>query len=469
ATDAAWNDLRLWQDRNNDGQTQADELSRPADHGIVAFNTTATNDFKIFGGTTYQLRSGTYTKQDGSSGQIGEMQFELNPVDTKPTQAVTVDALALGALPNLKGSGKVRSLWDAMSLGTPQAAALTAAVARFDAATTRSEQQALLDDVLVAWADTSGMAKTLDDRANGYAVEYLALGRDSRSRHRVDPTTPANATPITAGRIRNADDPQLDAAYRAKIAEVNRVIHVAEAFNGEYFYNAPGASSETRGATEGMSVYYGGSAYHLNLAHDGRPVVGISLNDAQITPLYAAYASLRESAWRSLVLQTRLQPLLDRVQTVTDEQGRETTDTSLLTRELQHRIEADPVAGLGDLLDIDKYAGMGLIRSGWTGMNDFDSLLQTLPDTPQIQALLREFKVSVNGVPSIDYTAGNIVVRGDGNDVAGGGSASGRPNRPYARPPNRGRSQVLEGKGRPQARPDRQRTRAVPKRKPRPP
>ncbi|KAF0162803.1 MAG: Hemolysin-type calcium-binding region [Rhodocyclaceae bacterium] len=283
AQDAAWNELKLWQDRNNDGQTQADELSTPAQHDIVAFNTAATNHYVGFGGSTNQLRSGTYTKADGSTGAIGEMQFEQNPVDTRPAQPVTVDTPTLAALPNLKGSGKVQSLWQAMSLGTQEAQALADVVGRFDAATTRAEQLTLLDEVLTAWADTSGMTKTLDERANGYAVEYLGLGTDQRSRHAVTPTTAG--TP-TNGRVRNVDDPHLDAAYRAKIAEFTRVMHVAEAFNGEYFYNAPGAASDTRGANDGMGVYWGGSAYNLNLSHDGRPVVSLSLNGAQIDPLY---------------------------------------------------------------------------------------------------------------------------------------------------------------------------------------
>ncbi|KAF0162805.1 MAG: hypothetical protein FD157_3685 [Rhodocyclaceae bacterium] len=68
---------------------------------------------------------------------------------------------------------------------------------------------------------------------------------------------------------------------------------------------------------------------------------------------------------------------MDRVQTVSDEQGRETTDTRFLTQALQRRIEADPVAGLGDLLDLDKYAGMELMRQGWTGMDGFGTLMKS--------------------------------------------------------------------------------------------
>ncbi len=220
------------------------------------------------------------------------------------------------------------------------------------------------DGAPVAWADTSGMARTMDDRAPGYAVEYLAIGRESRDRHLI-----ANASTVgagtTAGRLRNEDDPRLDAGYRAKIDEINRILHVTEAFNGEYFHQAPGAGGETRSATEGLAVYWGGSAHYYNLAKDGRPVLALTLHQAQTEPLYAAYATLRESAWRSLILQTRLQGLLELVQTTVDGEGNETTDTAFLDRELQRRIAADPVAGLGDLLDLNKYAGMGLLRSGW--------------------------------------------------------------------------------------------------------
>jgi Ca2+-binding RTX toxin-like protein len=424
--DAAWNDIRLWRDANRDGISQANELSRPEDHGIVAFGTSGTNKSDWFGGDTWKVRTGSYTRADGSTGEIGEMQFEVSAVDTRPAQATPVNTEHVAGLPELRGSGKVQSLWQAISTNTTAAQALKTSLTQFAQAGTRAEQQALLDQVLAAWADTSGMAKTMDDRANGYAVEYLYIGREPRERHLI-PNASTVGAGTTAGRLRNADDPRIDAAYRAKIAEVNRVLHVTEAFNGEYFHQAPGAGGETRSATEGLAVYWGGSAHYYNLAKDGRPVLAITLHQAQTDPLYAAYATIRESAYRSLVLQTRLQPLLDLVQTTVDGDGNETTDTAFLDRELQRRIEADPVAGLGDLLDINKYAGMGLLRSGWALMENFDSLLRELPNTPEVKALLSEFRVQIDGVPAnTDYNADNIVVGGDGRQSLYGGNASDR-------------------------------------------
>ncbi len=365
AQDAAWNDIRLWRDDNRDGVSQATELLRPEDLGIASFGTGGSNKSDWYGGNTWKVRTGSYTRADGSTGEIGEMQFEVSAVDTRPANATPVDSEQVAGLPELRGSGKVQSLWQAISTNTTAAQALKTSLTQFAQAGTRAEQQALLDQVLATWADTSGMAKTMDDRATGYAVEYLAIGRESRDRHLI-----ANASAVgagtTAGRLRNADDPRIDAAYRAKIAEVNRVLHVTEAFNGEYFHQAPGAGGETRSATEGLAVYWGGSAHYYNLAKDGRPVLAITLHQAQTDPLQAAYATIRESAYRSLVLQTRLQPLLELVQTTVDGNGDETTDTAFLDRELQRRIDADPVAGLGDLLDLNKYAGMGLLRSGWS-------------------------------------------------------------------------------------------------------
>jgi Ca2+-binding RTX toxin-like protein len=426
AQDAAWNDIRLWRDDNRDGESQATELLRPEDLGIASFGTTGTDSYQWFGGSTQKRRSGSFTRSDGSTGEIGEMQFEVSAVDTRPANA-TVNGETVAGLPELKGAGRVQSLWQAISTDTAAAQALKTSLTQFAQAGTRNAQLALLDQVLVAWADTSGMAKTMDDRATGYAVEYLSIGRESRERHLIAGLPTAASTVgagSTAGRLRNEDDPRIDAAYRAKIAEVNRVLHVTEAFNGEYFFNTPGILNETRSAITGLAVYGGGSAYSLNLAKDGKPVLAISLNQAQTDPLYAAYATLRESAWRSLILQTRLQSLLELVQTTIDQTGKETTDTSFMDRELQRRIAADPVAGLGDLLDLSTYAGLDLMRRGWTLMENFDSLVRTLSDTPEVAALLNEFHVSVDGMGNFNPIAGNIVVRGDGNQYISGGWAS---------------------------------------------
>ncbi len=79
--------------------------------------------------------------------------------------------------------GKVRELRQAAS----QSPAVRGVLERFAAATTRAEQRALLDELLVAWADTSGMAGTLEERAKGkFRIEYAGFGRERRERNIAD-------------------------------------------------------------------------------------------------------------------------------------------------------------------------------------------------------------------------------------------------------------------------------------------
>ena len=64
---------------------------------------------------------------------------------------------------NMGGSRKVRELRQAAS----QSPAVRDLLERFAGAATRAEQRALLDELLVAWADTSGMVNSLERKRIG--------------------------------------------------------------------------------------------------------------------------------------------------------------------------------------------------------------------------------------------------------------------------------------------------------------
>ena len=57
----------------------------------------------------------------------------------------------------MQGSGLVRDLRPAVSLGTPQAATLQAKLTQFAADTTRAQQMADLDALVQSWGNTSAM------------------------------------------------------------------------------------------------------------------------------------------------------------------------------------------------------------------------------------------------------------------------------------------------------------------------
>jgi hypothetical protein len=62
-------------------------------------------------------------------------------------------AESIGGLPQMQGSGLARSLHEAAS----QSAELKELLTRFSHADERQAQYALLDQILAAWADTSGI------------------------------------------------------------------------------------------------------------------------------------------------------------------------------------------------------------------------------------------------------------------------------------------------------------------------
>lgn len=64
-----------------------------------------------------------------------------------------------------------------------------------------------------------------------------------------------------------------------------------------------------------------------------------------------------------------------------------------LNQKLADKKAADPENYLADLLDLDRYAAGFLAGTNFIGLADFDTLIDTLPQTAAITALLDEFKV----------------------------------------------------------------------------
>ena len=131
--DAAWGQLRVWRDLNQDGISQAGELKTLAELGIASLGATGQAVSVSLGGGNTQTMSGTFTKTDGSAGQSASLQLASNNFYREFTDEVALTAEAQ-ALPQMQGSGLVRDLQEAMSLGTAQALALQGDMAAFAAA-----------------------------------------------------------------------------------------------------------------------------------------------------------------------------------------------------------------------------------------------------------------------------------------------------------------------------------------------
>ena len=173
ASDPAFAELKLWRDTDQNGQTGAGELISLQDAGIVSLN--LAHDLKnqrLTNGNTLS-REGSFTRADGSTSAMGEFHLAVDTFDTKFAEELEVPE-PLKTLPNMQGAGNVRELQQAAA----QSGSVAGVLAQFQSATTRTEQKALLDQLLTTWAGTSGMAKSLEER-----VLHQAGGSSLTFRH----------------------------------------------------------------------------------------------------------------------------------------------------------------------------------------------------------------------------------------------------------------------------------------------
>jgi hypothetical protein len=177
SVDKTFADLRVWVDANSNGNTDGGELKTLAELNIVSIGTgkTAVNVADENG--NLNTFKGNYTN---TSGEVvdGTRSFNLlqNTFhrDWPNSPNIPPD---VAALPNMQGSGAVRNLHEAMSLGTPQSLALKATVQAFNNATTRGAQYALIDQLLMQWGSTSGfpdMVQRLEDMKTTYRNNQTA-------------------------------------------------------------------------------------------------------------------------------------------------------------------------------------------------------------------------------------------------------------------------------------------------------
>jgi Ca2+-binding RTX toxin-like protein len=114
SNDAQFSDLRVWQDLDQDGVSDAGELSSLSDLGIDSIDLNATfNDGSVNGNDVTHLS--TFTKNDQTQGTIGNVLFQSGHVNSEYAGEYTLSLDAL-LLPTIRGYGNAPDLHIAMSL-----------------------------------------------------------------------------------------------------------------------------------------------------------------------------------------------------------------------------------------------------------------------------------------------------------------------------------------------------------------
>jgi hypothetical protein len=352
ANDTAFASVKLWKDANQDGVSQSSELFTFAQLGVQSINVSGstsnlnlTNASGQATGNT-QTFAGSYTKTTGAVGDAGTAQlagslllannnfyrsFSDDPVLTPSAQA----------LPQMQGSGLVRDLRQALSLGTAQAATLQTQLSQYAADTTRTQQLSHLDALIQSWGATSAMPTSIQTSTT--------LG---------DPQ--AGAGSITAVAQFAQSNPTLYAQITA-----------LEQFNGQTILD------------------------HWVRASGSVNVVSYSAQQEAF--IHQAYDALKDSVYSALVVQTRLKPYLDSIGLVVDETGVR-FDTAATQALVQTRALADAFNTVTDLLELQRYAGETVKAVGWPIYATLEHVLETVAVTPDIQSLLSAQRIASLGV-----------------------------------------------------------------------
>ena len=372
ASDAAYTQVRLWQDLNQDGISQAGELATLSALGItgINLNPTAANQ-ALAGGNLLDLQA-TFTRSDGSTGTAGALNLVENPFYrqypdgtvsiadnpfNQPTSGGIVLTPAAQALPDMHGSGAVHDLREAASLDGGLAASVQGLMSA--GLQTRASLMASLDGVINQWAGTSNLSGSQAvAHGLGYELHYLPAGMNPLELKGPGATGTPGAM-VT---------PEQRAAWEAKMAQVARaeyLIGVLEKFNGATFVNV-----EAGGVRRGNGQFV---AYTTEVDPNAGGMVShqlyLSLDSDQLTLLEQSYRELKASLYQGLVLETRLKPFLDDVGLSIGQDGIH-ADFGFMEARLNSEYANDRVNAFVDRLELSLFAGTVLGQMGWDGEGD---------------------------------------------------------------------------------------------------
>jgi Ca2+-binding RTX toxin-like protein len=391
--DAHWGELRVWQDINQDGESQEGELRTMEQAGIASINALKIEHSRLLPGGNEIADLGTFLRTDGTTGTAGttsgmaDVNLAADTFHRAFAEAIAITPAA-AVLPNMHGSGIVRDLREAVSLSTGHSQALTSLLDQYAQAGTRAEQLGLLDALVMAWGATSGM-EGMETRASEHGYSFSS---------NLDPTRTAQLTAL-------------------------------EQFNGRSFFRFPWETQPGQNAMTGMTLY---------TDSEGRPAIRIAMNGNQLGLLDQAWQALRQSVYDGLLLQTRLQPYVDAMGLLLNEEGVR-LNFSGVEQAFQAHFETAPGEAVRDLLDLQRIAGNTLAGSGWDGYTLLRDWLAA-PLDASIRPALADFGysgLSANGAGSLGNDvvlateeslplAGNygndLVLGGTGNDQLHGGA-----------------------------------------------
>jgi Ca2+-binding RTX toxin-like protein len=423
---ASFADLQLWQDLNLDGFSQPGELTSLPDAAISSINLDGRIENRTLADGNTLFKSGTFTRNDGSSGASGALNLATFAFYRSFAAAPTA-MLFDSDLPNLAGGGAVRNLREALG-DAPQ---LLPSVDEAARSTTRSEQLSATRRMLGEWANSSSMASGVEhfhERVNPATLIYTFEGISTTS----FASAYENATAQT-GPVPLSDLPpdwfikQQSAEYQDRA----RRLSTLERFYGQAFVNPASAATPVHSVTVPTSQP-GEAPRTIQLNAVSAYIAG-----AQWSALDLAYQILEDTVYGQLTLETRLRPCVDAA--VGGAPSRDFTAAEAL---LQSKHATNPIEAIGDAMDLLRYAGRDLTALGWLSLHTTtEQWVRNALADPSLAPALAELRVAERSSlrlagsnapdtllgstfrPNDGSTAPSEVQGLEGNDVIIGGRA----------------------------------------------
>lgn len=399
--DVAYSQLRIWRDLNQDGISQANELTTLSEQGIASISTVGTPTQTTLPGGNIQVLSGQYTLNDGRIGGTGAAELTgslllgSNNYYSEFTTGPTISDSAK-SLPDAPGSGMVRDLRSAISIDNSQSAVLEGLVESFAALANRDDQWLAIDALIDAWGDTTSMTSVID----------------------VDRTSSAFLLDEN-GEIYESTQTAIE-SFASSYPNIYRKLVALERFNGEY-------------AIPGLIQMY--PVLHLNPFTGMNETLGyrweVTLSPQQMVYMESAYEGLRQKVYANLVTQTRLSKYIS-ASIIDLSSGEFSLDGAYTLELLLSEKSINPIGAYQDLVDLNLYAREDLASSGLDAMNLLRGWIEELPTSSAIRIELERIGVHTMLLDAPDtITPGlflgslsteNTIIGGFGNDSIAGGN-----------------------------------------------
>ncbi|AXH29831.1 hypothetical protein CGC44_04110 [Francisella opportunistica] len=390
ANDEAFHEVKIWQDKDQDGVSDDGELISLSDAGIdsIDLNAKIVNQ-SVAGGIL--RKTSTATNTDGSTTTIGAMDFAENKFYSKFEEILQTSQDLQNSI-NVAGQGALRSLHESASQ-SPKLNELLKGLYSGATAVTDSA----VHEVLLEWAKTANNFSTSLEILDGVTLD---------------------------------DGTQINVGISDRVRTVIEKTAILEALNGERLlsYNIKNnGSSYTISAQTGSESFWetrtvakGGTTttndwFFHRLADNARAT--------HISEGYAsAFNSIKESVETSFIVR-EIQPfLLENLSFELDEAGEIALSFEGINEAIVEKIKADPVTGLNFYKNVIDVQDVTFLKDGW----DYSSILGeanfTAEEVVSINAV--EFKLdgkqiilstdrddNLSGFDSADAIYGN-----DGND-----------------------------------------------------